>query len=169
MCQAPCWALEYKEACRVWCPAVVSAFLGRTPSLPRGSVPPSTGPWSDWKSRALLLPVPPPHMHVTRAGPSEFPQRFHVSIAEGKGLDSFGVLTSKAQAWLLAFVFSHTCSQPAAESQALRETGETARGTVLRTSLEPPDLARPEASGLHTSSSRSRQWLLVVWRKLICA
>lgn len=30
MCQAMCWALESKEACRVSCPAVVSGFLGRT-------------------------------------------------------------------------------------------------------------------------------------------
>lgn len=69
-----------------------------------------------------------------------------MSTAEGKGLDSFGALTFKSQARLPECVFSNTCSRTAVERHARRETGETARGTDLRTSLGPLDLATPEAS-----------------------
>lgn len=145
MCQALCWALEYKEAWRVWCPAVVSAFLGRTPSLPRGRAPPSTESWSAWKPHALLLPALSPHMHVTQAGQSEFCQRFRGSIAEGKGLDFSGVLTLNTWAWWLRLSFpSHAASLR--QKAKLQGNAETASGTALRASLAPLDLALPEAS-----------------------
>lgn len=99
MCQALCWALEYREARKVWCTAVVAAFcedprlfLGRVLSLPWGL---DKTVWS----RALLLPIPPPHVSVTQAGQPGFSQRFHASITDGEDLASLWIPNFKFMGW----------------------------------------------------------------------